>query len=125
MWQNTSKGNGGADQGVEFFVSANGQLQVARGNALDFEVLCGILLIVLAYIMQTENSTTYSCKFKNFGGEVFEDSRDVHGCFSSHAHLVLGVVLQETLDTTAGELQKVGVSKGDLSVNARKTMLGL
>jgi hypothetical protein len=49
MWQNTSKSNGGADQGVEFFVSANGQLQVARGNALDFEVLCGILLIVLAH----------------------------------------------------------------------------
>lgn len=33
--QNTTKGNGGANKGVELFITANGELQVARGDALD------------------------------------------------------------------------------------------
>jgi hypothetical protein len=49
---------------------------------------------------------THSCQLENFSGEVFEDSCDVYGGLSSNTHLVLGVVLQETLDTTAGELDK-------------------
>jgi hypothetical protein len=43
MWQNTSEGNGRADEGIEFFVSADRELQVAGSNALDFEILGGVL----------------------------------------------------------------------------------
>jgi hypothetical protein len=43
MWENTTKSNGGADERVEFFVSANGELQVTRGDALDFEILGSVL----------------------------------------------------------------------------------
>lgn len=43
MGQDTAKGNGGADQGIELFVTANGELQVARGDALDLEVLGSVL----------------------------------------------------------------------------------
>ena len=49
---------------------------------------------------------THSCKLENFSGKVFEDSCDIDGGLGSNAHLVLGVVLQETLNTTAGELDK-------------------
>jgi hypothetical protein len=41
--EDTTKGNRGADERVEFFVSADSQLQVAGGNALDFEILGGVL----------------------------------------------------------------------------------
>lgn len=41
--QDTSKGNGGTDQRVELFVATDGELQVAGGDALDLEILGGVL----------------------------------------------------------------------------------
>jgi len=49
---------------------------------------------------------THSCELENFSSQVFENSGNVDGSLGSHAHFVLGVVFQETLDTTAGELAK-------------------
>lgn len=49
-------------------------------------------------------SGTYACQLENFSGEVFQHSGNVDGGLGSYAHLVLGVVLEETLDTTAGKL---------------------
>jgi len=43
VWQDTSECDSCADEGIEFFVSANGELEMARGNTLDFEILGGIL----------------------------------------------------------------------------------
>ena len=48
---------------------------------------------------------THSCEFENFGGQILENGGNVDGSLGSNAHLILGVVLQETLDTTAGELE--------------------
>jgi len=48
---------------------------------------------------------THSCQFKNFGREVLENCGDIDCCLGSYAHLVLGVVLEETLDTAARELK--------------------
>jgi hypothetical protein len=47
---------------------------------------------------------TYSCKFKDFGSQVLQHSGHIHGRLGADAHLVLCVLLQETLDTTAWEL---------------------
>jgi hypothetical protein len=47
---------------------------------------------------------THSCELEDFGGEIFEDGGNVNSCLGSNSHLVLCVVLQEALDTTAGEL---------------------
>jgi len=88
MWKDTSEGDGCADQGIEFFVSADGKLKVAGGDTLNFEILRGV-----------------SCELENFSSQVFENGGNVDGSLGSHAHFVLGVVLQETLDTTAGELE--------------------
>lgn len=53
---------------------------------------------------------THSCELENFSSQVLEDSGNVDGSLGSNAHFVLGVVLQETLDTTAGELEERHVS---------------
>ena len=44
MWQNTSESNGCTNEGIEFFVSADGELKVARSNTLDLEILGGVLI---------------------------------------------------------------------------------
>lgn len=41
--QDTTKGDGGADEGIELFVTSDGQLEMARGDALDLEILGGVL----------------------------------------------------------------------------------
>ena len=43
MGQDTTEGDGGADEGVELLVTADGELEMAGGDALDLEVLCGVL----------------------------------------------------------------------------------
>jgi hypothetical protein len=44
MWEDTSEGYSCSNEGIEFFVPADGKLEVARGNALDFEILSSVLL---------------------------------------------------------------------------------
>ena len=43
MRQDTTKGDGCADQGVEFLVTTDGELQMAGSDALDLEILGGVL----------------------------------------------------------------------------------
>lgn len=43
MWKDTTESDGCADQRIEFFVTADGKLQVARCDALDFEILGSVL----------------------------------------------------------------------------------
>lgn len=43
MGQNTTKGDGGANERVEFLIAADGELQVAGSDTLDLEVLGGVL----------------------------------------------------------------------------------
>ncbi len=52
---------------------------------------------------------TYACKLKNFSGEILENSCHVHGCLGANTHLVLGVLLQEALNTAARELEVEGI----------------
>jgi hypothetical protein len=35
VWEDTTEGDSGADQGVQLFIAADGKLEVARGDALD------------------------------------------------------------------------------------------
>ncbi len=43
VWQNTAESNGGADERVELFVTADGELEVTRRDALDLQVLGRVL----------------------------------------------------------------------------------
>lgn len=60
--QDTAERDGGADQGIQLFVAADGQLQVAGGDTLDLEVLGGV-----------------TGEFEDFGSQVFEDGGDIDG----------------------------------------------
>ena len=60
--QDTAERDRGPDKSVEFFVAADGELQVTRGDALDFEVLGGV-----------------ACEFQDFGGEILKNGGDVDG----------------------------------------------
>ena len=42
--QHTTEGDGGANEGIEFLVAADSELEVARSDALDLEVLGGVLI---------------------------------------------------------------------------------
>ena len=52
-----------------------------------------------------EDRVTHSCQLEDLGGQVFEHGCDIDGSLGADAHLVLGVLLEETLDTTARELR--------------------
>lgn len=43
VWQDTTKGDGGTNQGVKFLVTTDGKLEMAGGDTLDLEVLGGVL----------------------------------------------------------------------------------
>jgi hypothetical protein len=62
MRQHAAKRDGGADQRVELLVASDGELQMARGDALHLEVLGRV-----------------AGEFEYFGGEVFEDGGYVDG----------------------------------------------
>ena len=62
---------------------------------------------------------THSCKLEDFGCQIFQNGGYVDCGLGSYAHLVLGVVLEETLDTTAGELWKSEMSAWNVSFAMR------
>lgn len=66
---------------------------------------------------------THSCELKNFSGKIFEDGCNIDCCLSPNAHLVLSVVLQESLDTTAGKLREKYVSKNRIQQCTHKIRL--
>jgi hypothetical protein len=50
--QDTTEGDRRADEGVELFVAADGELQVAGGDTLDLEVLRGVLYCLLVVLLE-------------------------------------------------------------------------
>lgn len=84
----TTTGNGGLDQSIQFFVSSNGQLQVTGSDTLHLQVFARI-----------------SSQFQYFCRQVFQNGGRIDGrCRSDTVSLVHGV-LQETMHTTYGELK--------------------
>ena len=78
----TTTGNGGLDQGIEFFVTTNGELQVSRGDTLDLQVLAGV-----------------ASEFEHFGRQVLQNGRRVNSGGGSDAVALVDGLFQETMDT--------------------------
>lgn len=91
MRQNTSKGDGGANERVEFLVTADGELEMAWRDALDLEVLGGV-----------------ACEFEHFGRQVLENGGEVDAGFGADARLLARDGAKVTLYATAGELELRG-----------------
>lgn len=43
MGEDTTKGDSGANQGIELLITTDGELEMAGSNTLDLEVLGGVL----------------------------------------------------------------------------------
>ena len=76
------------DEGIQFFITANSQLQVARGDAFDLEILAGI-----------------AGQFEYFGREVFQYGGRVHGRSGTHAVTLVDGILEEAVHAADGKLQ--------------------
>ena len=55
--------------------------------------------------MEREKNKTYPGKFKHLSGEILQYGGHIHSCLGAYAHLVLRVLLEETLDAAARELE--------------------
>ena len=74
-------GDGRLDQGVQLLVTADGQLQMSRGDPLHLEVLGGV-----------------AGELEDLGGEVLEDGGAVDGGGGSNTARREGAALQVTVD---------------------------
>ena len=71
---------------------------------------------------------TYACELEHLGGEILQNCGDIDGCLGADTHLVLGVLLQETLDTAAGELapgESVTIQSSKQSKVLRRGVAGI
>lgn len=80
-------GDRGLDERVELLVPADGQLEMAWGDALDLQVLAGV-----------------AGQLQDLGGEVLQDGSTEDGSSSAHTVMSLHTLLQETMYATNWEL---------------------
>ena len=84
---NTAASNGSLDKGVQLFITADRQLEVARSNALDLEVLASV-----------------TSQLKYLSRQVLEDCSRVDCRSCSNAAVRANTRLEESVDPSNGEL---------------------
>jgi len=84
----TAAGNGGLDEGVQLFVSPDGELQVTGGDTLHLQVLGRV-----------------ACQLENLSCQVLEDGCGVDGGGGANATVAGGPVLKVPVDPTHRELK--------------------
>lgn len=95
VWDDTTTSNGSLDQGIQFFITPNSQLQVTWCDTFDLKILAGI-----------------SGQFKNFGCQIFQDGGGVNGSGSTDTMSLMDRILQETVNTTDWKLKSsLGTSR--------------
>ena len=93
--QHTALSNGDTRQElVQFFVIADGELQVTRDDS-------GLLVV----------ARSISCQLENLGGEVFHDGGQVDGSAGTAAFSVVSLS-EHTMDTADGELESSAAAAG-------------
>ena len=86
----STPGDGGLDQRVELLVTADRELEMARRDTLDLEVLAGV-----------------AGELEDLGGQVLKDGGRVDGGGGTDTLGLLDGGLEETVDTTDGELSSL------------------
>jgi hypothetical protein len=54
-----------------------------------------------------------TCELQDFGREIFEDSRSIHGRFRADTDIILRALFQVSVNTANGELLKMNASDND------------
>lgn len=96
----TAAGNGRLDERVELLVTTDGELQMARRDALHLEVLGRV-----------------PCQLEHLGRQVLEDGRRVDGRRCADTPTRVAAVLEEAMDAPDGEL---GRERGEGDGRARR-----
>ena len=68
VWDDAASSNGCLDQGVQFLVSTDGQLEMSRGDPLHLQILGSV-----------------PGQLEHLGGEILEDGRAVDGGSGSNS----------------------------------------
>lgn len=101
--QDTSTGDGSLDELIKLVIGTDGEEQVARVDTLNVHILGGV-----------------SGKLEQLGSQVLEDGSRVNGSGGSNAASSVRALLQETVDTSDGELQPCGApTKSRRQVNTK------
>lgn len=90
----TTTGNGCLNQRVQFFVTTDSELKMAGGDTLHFQILGSI-----------------AGQLEHFSGQVLQDSGGVDSGGSANTTMRSGAVFQVAMNTSNGELSKVGRAK--------------
>ncbi len=86
----TTASDGGLDQGVELLVASDGELEVSRCDSFHLKVLASV-----------------SGELENLSGQVLKDSCGVHGRSSTDSAVSAHSALQESVNSSNGELNVV------------------
>ena len=87
VWNDTTTGNSSLDQGVELFITSDGEQQVSWSDSLDLQVLGGV-----------------TCELENLSGEVLKDGSAVNSGGGSDSAVGTDSRFQESVDSSDGEL---------------------
>ena len=85
----TTAGDSRLDEGVELLVTSDGEQQVSRRDSLDLKILGGV-----------------AGKLEDLGGEVLKDGSTVDGRGGTDSAVGAHSALQESVDSSDGELQE-------------------
>ena len=88
VWDDSSSGDGGLDEGVKLLVSSDSELQMSWGDSLHLQVLGSV-----------------TCELENLSGEVFEDGSAVDSGGSTNSRVGTDSALKESVDSSDWELK--------------------
>jgi hypothetical protein len=86
--QDTSTSDGGLNELIQFVVGADGEQQVTGVDTLHTHILSGV-----------------TSQLQQLGSQILQNSSAVHSSSGSDTTAGVGALLQETMDTSDGELQ--------------------
>lgn len=86
----TTASDGGLNESIELFITSDGELKVSRCDSFHLEVLASV-----------------SGELENLSGQVLKDSCGVHGRSSTYSAVSAHSALQESVNSSNGELNIV------------------
>ena len=93
MGDHTTASNGGFDERIKFFVTADSQLQVTWRDSFHLQVLAGI-----------------SSELKHLSGEVLKDCSSVDCGRCTNTTVSTDSALQESVNSSNGELKQKNIN---------------